>query len=55
MNNTLKTIIDLINSQIDVLKENGLEIYDYENDTWFLNKIEYSAEDDKIFFKCRED
>ncbi len=51
----LNIILEIINSNIAILNANGYEVYDSENEDWFLKEIKYNPEDDKMYFKCEED
>lgn len=55
MDKNLKIILDIINSNLKVLNNYGYEIWDKENKEFYINEIKYSAEDDKLYFKCKED
>ncbi|WP_169823846.1 hypothetical protein [Clostridium carboxidivorans] len=48
MNMALKTLIESINSQIEVLVKNGYEIHDSDNLEYFLGSIKYDSRDDLI-------
>jgi hypothetical protein len=46
--NAFNTIIELINTQLEVLSNNGYKIYDAENLDCCISKIRYDREDDLI-------
>ena len=50
-----KVLIEVINSVISILNKYKYHLYDFENPKWFLEKIEYQKNEDKIYFKCKEE
>lgn len=51
----LEVLINSINAQIEELNKSNFKIYDSDNRDWYLNKIEYCKEDDKLIFNTEED
>lgn len=54
VNKAFEALIDLMNSQLSVLAQNGFKIFDAENPEYFLQKIRYDSEDDTIKFDTEE-
>lgn len=52
-NKAFKSLIEIINTSIYILNENGFEIYDDENPEFYIAKIEYIPEDDQLVFRTR--
>lgn len=50
-----RLIIQLINQQISLLNSNGYKIYDADNQEFFISRIRYDKEEDKIKFDTEED
>ena len=55
MYKNLKIIIEIINNNIAILNKYGYEIYDTDNLEFYLSKIQYDSEEDKLKFECKED
>ena len=51
----LNVLISSINAQIEELYKAGYKLYDAENRDYFISKINYCKEDDRLIFDCRED
>ena len=51
----LQMLLKVLNSTITTLNEEGYNIFDKENETFFINSIEYDRELDKLIFNCQED
>ena len=54
MDKNLRILLDVLNSNLKALKENGYKIYDNDivNDNFYLDKIEYNSERDELIFVC---
>lgn len=50
--NRINELVSIINHELDFLHSLNLNIYDTENPEWRIEKVEYDASADKIFFKC---
>jgi hypothetical protein len=51
----LDVLINLINSQLKELNESNFKIYDADNRDYFISTIEYSKEDYRLIFNCKEE
>lgn len=50
MNLAFKALVESINSQIAILKNNGFKIFDAENEGYFISEIRYDGKDDELKF-----
>lgn len=50
MNSAFKALVESINSQIAILKNNGFRIVDSENEGYYISGIRYDSKDDEIKF-----
>lgn len=48
-------LLRVLNSTIITLNEEGYNIFDKENETFFINSIEYDQHLDKLVFNCQEE
>lgn len=46
----LEILINSINAQIKELNKAGYNLYDSDNQDWYINNIRYSKEDDRLYF-----
>ena len=55
MDKNLRVLLDVLNSTLKALNENGYRVYDNDvvNDDFYLDKIEYNAERDELVFNCK--
>ena len=44
--------VSLINMRLNKLHERGINLYDYDNPEWRIEKVEYDPSADEIFFEC---
>lgn len=51
----LNVLINSINAQLEELNKGGYKLYDAENRDYFISKINYCEEDDRLIFDCTED
>lgn len=51
----LQMLLRVLNSAINTLNEQGYNVFDKENDTYFINSIEYDQHLDKLVFNCQEE
>lgn len=51
----LEILINSINAQIKELNNAGYNLYDADNVDWYLTKVRYSKEDDRLYFDTEED
>ncbi|ENZ31889.1 MULTISPECIES: hypothetical protein [Clostridium] len=51
----LNVLINSINAQLEELNKAGYKLYDAENRDYFISKINYCEEDDRLIFDCTED
>lgn len=51
----LEVLINSINAQIEELNKADFKIFDDDNREYYLNKIKYCKEDDKLIFITEED
>lgn len=51
----LQMLLRVLNSTIITLNEEGYNIFDKENETFFINSIEYDQHLDKLVFNCQEE
>ena len=51
----LEILINFINAQIEELNKAGYNLYDADNDDWYLKGIRYSKDDDRLYFDIEED
>lgn len=49
-----KILMEIVNAILAILNENGYKIYDAENTEYFISKVRYDKEDDKIKFDVEE-
>lgn len=49
------TILELINENLSVLSRNGYKIYDADNPDYFIQRVYYCKDDDRIKFTTEED
>jgi len=50
-----KVLIEILNSIISILNKYSLNLHDYENQEWYIKKVIYRNDEDKIYFKCEEE
>ena len=51
----LKVLLEVFNAILLVLNKNNFKIYDVENPDFYLSKIAYNEDEDRIIFDCKED
>lgn len=51
----LEILINSINAQIEELNKAGYNLYDSDNNDWYIKGIRYSGEDDRLYFDTEED
>lgn len=51
----LEILLNLLMNIINTLNENGFKIYDAENREYYISKIDYCNEDDKLIVNFKED
>lgn len=51
----LQILLRVLNSAITTLNEQGYNVFDKENETFFINSIEYDQQLDKLIFNCQEE
>lgn len=49
------TLIDSLNAQIQTLNKTGFKLYDSENKEYFIGKLRYDGDEDKIICDFEED
>lgn len=54
-NPAFTTLMDSLNAQIQVLNKTGFKLYDGENREYFIGKLRYDSNDDKIICDFEED
>lgn len=54
-NKAFQALVESINAQIQVLNNNGYQIYDADNPDYFISGIRYDNRDDEIKFETKED
>lgn len=50
-----KILIEIINSALDILNKYKFHVYDNDDAGWYLTEVFYKEDEDKIYFKCREE
>lgn len=55
MDKAFKILLDQINSNIKILNENGFRLHDYENPEFYIDKVNYEKEEDRLYFDCKEE
>lgn len=55
VNKAFEVLVESVNTQLQVLKNNGYAIYDAENPEHFISSIKYSKENDQIEFETVKD
>lgn len=50
-----KILLEILNSIFDILNRNGYKIYDEENPGFYISKIYYNSNTDRLYFKTDED
>lgn len=54
-NPSFLALVEGLNSQIDALNKQGLNLYDEENRTFFIKKIQYDSNEDKLICNFEEE
>lgn len=54
-NPAFTTLMDSLNAQIEALNKSGFKLYDAENRDYFIEKIKYDGEEDKLICEFEED
>ncbi|MDU4596493.1 hypothetical protein [Clostridium botulinum] len=54
-NPAFKSLLEGFNSQIKIMNENGLKVYDADNPEYFITSVKYDTSDDKLIFNTAED
>lgn len=54
-NPAFKSLLEGFNSQIKIMNENGLKVYDADNPEYFITSVKYDTNDDKLIFNTDED
>lgn len=54
-NAAFRSLVEGFNSQIQAFNKNNLKIYDVDNPEFFITRIEYNEDEDKLIFKTDED
>lgn len=52
---SFKILLKILTSIINILNEEDFNIYDADNQDWYIFNIRYSDEDDRLYFDTRED
>lgn len=51
----LEILINSINAQIEELNKAGYNLYDSDNDDWYIKGIRYCRDDNRLYFDTEED
>lgn len=54
-NPSFLALVEGLNSQIEALNKQGLNLYDEENRTFFIKKINYDVDEDKLICNFEEE
>lgn len=54
-NPAFTTLMNSLNAQIQALNETGFKLYDGENREYFIGKLRYDGDDDKIVCDFEEE
>lgn len=50
-----KMLLQIINAVLSIMNENGYKIYDADNPDYFIQRVYYCKDDDRIKFTTEED
>lgn len=50
-----KVLLKILISIINVLNEEGFNLYDADNQDWYIHNIRYDGMDNKLYFDTKED
>lgn len=50
-----KVLLKILVSIINILNEEGLKLYDSNDQDWYISNIRYDGMDDRLYFDTEED
>lgn len=54
-NKAFEALMESMNAQLQILKNNGYAIYDRENPDYFISAIKYNRETDQLEFETEKE
>lgn len=54
-NKAFESLIEIVNAQLQILKNNGYAIYDKDNPEYFINAVKYNPKNDQVEYETEED
>ncbi|MGG7215307.1 hypothetical protein ACQPUY_17140 [Clostridium nigeriense] len=53
--NAFKVLLKILISIINILNEEGFNLYDSDNQDYYISNIRYEGMDDRLYFDTKED
>ena len=50
-----KVLLKILIAIINILNEEGFNLYDSDNQDWYISNIRYDGKDEKLYFDTKED